>query len=296
MPLVIAKEISDARTLCESARLGGKRVAFVPTMGALHEGHLRLIDAARESGGFVAVSIFVNPIQFGPGEDFDRYPRDLDGDASKLRARGVDLVFAPLASAMFPDEARTKVSVSEITQGLCGAFRKGHFDGVATIVTKLFNIIGPCAAVFGRKDYQQLQVVKRLVADLDMPVEVVGVPTVREADGLALSSRNAYLSVEERQRGLSISRGLSSAHALFRSGERSSRALRLAVSELVEKNADGVDYITVADPDSLTECPLSDDVGARALIAVAARFGRTRLIDNTVLGEDAPPIGFGEGR
>jgi pantoate--beta-alanine ligase len=296
MSLVIAKEIVDARSRCEDARRGGMRVAFVPTMGALHEGHLRLVDAAREKGGFVAVSVFVNPAQFGPGEDFDKYPRDLDGDASKLRARGVDLVFAPPASAMYPEGARTKVSVSEITRGLCGAHRPGHFDGVATVVTKLFNIIGPCAAVFGRKDYQQLQVVKRLVADLDMQVEVVGVPTVREGDGLALSSRNAYLSADERRRGVSISRGLSAAHALFRSGERSSGALRLAVSELVEKNADGVDYISVADPDSLREFSQGEDVSARALIAVAARFGKTRLIDNTVLGEDAPPLGLGDGR
>jgi pantoate--beta-alanine ligase len=292
MPLEIASEAADARARCDEARAQGARIAFVPTMGALHLGHLHLVDVAKERSDFVVVSIFVNPTQFGPAEDLDRYPRDLEGDVAKLSARDVQLVFAPSVEAMYAPGARTVVSVKGITDGLCGAHRPGHFDGVATIVAKLFDIVGPCAAVFGRKDYQQLQVVKRLVADLNMPVEIVGVPTIREEDGLAMSSRNAYLSAAERARGLSIPRGLSAAHALYRGGERSARDLRAAVAQLVEKSADRVDYVTVAAPDTLSE--LSGEIGERALIAVAAQFGRTRLIDNTVLGEDEPPIPGGE--
>ena len=288
MPIAILPEPTAVRARCDEARSLGRRVAFVPTMGALHAGHLRLVEVARGLGDLVVVSVFVNPTQFGPGEDFDRYPRDLAGDAAKVESRGADLVFAPTVAAMYPKGARTRVSVSGLTAGLCGAHRPGHFDGVATIVAKLFNVVGPCAAVFGRKDYQQLQVVTRLAADLDMPVEIVGVPTVREADGLAMSSRNAYLSPDERRRGLSIARGLSAAHQLFRGGERDAGALRRAVAARVDESADAVDYVTVADPASLQE--LTAEVGDRALIAVAARFGKTRLIDNTVLGEDEPPI------
>jgi len=279
----------EAHARCDEARRLGKRVAFVPTMGALHEGHLRLVDAARERGGFVAVSVFVNPTQFAPGEDFSKYPRDLDGDVAALSERGADLVFSPSVQAMYPEGACTQVLVSEITAGLCGAHRPGHFAGVATVVAKLLNIVGPCAAIFGRKDYQQLLVVRRLVADLDMPIEIVGVPTVRDADGLALSSRNAYLSVEERQRALAIPHGLAAAHALYASGERRASEIRAAVAVPVERAADAVDYVGVADPDSLAPI-LSGEIGDRALVAVAARFGRTRLIDNTVLGEDAPPV------
>jgi pantoate--beta-alanine ligase len=289
MPLTVIKEPSAVRARCDEERRRGRRVGFVPTMGALHEGHLRLVDAARARSDVVAVSVFVNPTQFAPGEDFDRYPRDLDGDVAKLAARGVDIVFAPEVAAMYPEGACTTVSVAGITSGLCGAHRPGHFDGVATIVAKLLNVVGPCTAVFGRKDYQQLKVVERLVADLRMPVAIFGAPIVREADGLAMSSRNAYLSAEERSRGLSLCLGLTAAHDLFRAGERAARAIRSAVAEHVERSADSVDYVAVADPDTLRDAG-DAQLGARALVAVAARFGRTRLIDNTVLGEDAPPL------
>ena len=284
----------EARARCDAARGRGARVAFVPTMGALHEGHLRLIDAARERGGFVAVSVFVNPTQFAPGEDFSTYPRDLAGDVSKLSERGVDLVLAPPVEAMYASDARTRVPVSDLTAGLCGPHRPGHFDGVATVVAKLLNIVGPCAAIFGRKDFQQLAVIRRLVADLDMPVEVVGVRTVRDSDGLALSSRNAYLSADERARALAIPRALTAAHSLFQSGERRAEAIRAAVSDPVESAADSVDYVAVADPGSLAEVRTGEICG-RALIAIAARFGRTRLIDNTVLGEDEPPCAPSDG-
>ena len=291
-PLATIIDPTEARARCDEARSKGLRVAFVPTMGALHEGHLRLVDAARERAGFVAVSIFVNPTQFAPGEDFARYPRDLEGDASKLRGRGADLLFSPSVDAMYPEGACTRITVSDLAEGLCGAFRPGHFTGVATVVAKLLNIVGPCVAIFGRKDYQQLLVVRRLARDLDMPVEIVGAPTARDADGLAMSSRNAYLSTDERRRALAIPRGLAAAHSLFERGERSAAPIRKAVAGLVESAADTVDYVAVADPESLEETR-STAIGARALVAVAARFGRTRLIDNTVLGEDAPPISAG---
>jgi pantoate--beta-alanine ligase len=258
-------------------------------MGALHEGHLRLVDEARSTGGLTAVSIFVNPAQFGPGEDLERYPRDLEDDLSQLTARGADLVFAPTAGSMYPDGYATSVRVDGLTAGLCGAHRPGHFDGVTTVVSKLFNIVGPCTAVFGRKDYQQLKVIERMVRDLDLPVRVIGVPTVREPDGLALSSRNGYLSTAERGRALNLVRGLAAAHRLWDAGVRSAGELRLAVAGPVADAFDQADYVTAADPESLEPLDDGDTAGARLLIAAAVRVGTTRLIDNTVLGEDEPP-------
>ncbi len=261
-------------------------------MGALHEGHLGLAREARRRGaGWVAVSIFVNPTQFGPGEDFDRYPRDLDGDVEKLRGAGVDAVFCPRPDAMYPPGDATRVRVERLSGELCGPLRPGHFEGVATVVTKLLALAGPCVALFGRKDYQQLQMIRRLVADLWLPVEVVGVPTVRERDGLAMSSRNAYLSPAERARALAIARGLADCHRLFASGERRAGALRLAALAPVEASFDSIDYVSVADADSLAPFAEDASVPARALVAVAARVGKTRLIDNTVLGEEGPPAG-----
>lgn len=260
-------------------------MGLVPTMGALHEGHLALTRRAKERADFVVCSIFVNPTQFGPNEDFSRYPRDLAGDTAKLT--DVDVVFAPDAEAMYVPGDETRVRVSALASHLCGPFRPGHFEGVATIVTKLFGIVGPCTAVFGKKDYQQLAVLRRVVADLFLPVEIVGHPIVREADGLALSSRNAYLSPEERARALGLSRGLRAASEQFRRGERSAGGLRSLVHASVEAAADSIDYVSVAHPDTLA--PFADDasVGERALVAIACRVGATRLIDNTVLGEDA---------
>jgi len=284
---------TEFRDACDEARKKGRRVGFVPTMGALHEGHLALVREAKKHADLVCVSIFVNPTQFGPNEDFSRYPRDLKGDSDKLSGASADLVFAPEAAAMYVEGDATRVRVSRLTDVLCGPFRPGHFEGVTTVVAKLFGIVGPCTAVFGRKDYQQLAVIRRMVKDLYMPVEVIGHPIIREESGLAMSSRNAYLSADERARALSLSRGLRLAMDAFAKGERSASVLRGLVHAEVVANADSIDYVDVADPDSLDVfSPVAstdrakDEVGDRALVAIACRIGKTRLIDNAVLGED----------
>ncbi|HEY0463821.1 MAG TPA: pantoate--beta-alanine ligase, partial [Polyangiaceae bacterium] len=261
-----------------------------PTMGALHAGHLSLVAEARSRSAEVALTIFVNPTQFGPNEDFARYPRTLDRDLELCREAGVSHVFAPDASEMYPKGERTRVQVSGLTEALCGPHRPGHFDGVTTIVSKLFAVTGECVAVFGRKDYQQLKVIERMTRDLLLPVEIVGLRTLRDADGLALSSRNAYLTPEERERALSIPRALSAAVAAFTGGERRISALRqLALAEL---GAGGLrlDYATFADADALVPLPEDGLSGERLLFAVAGFMGKTRLIDNVVLGEDRAPI------
>ncbi len=282
---IVVKTPEELRTACDRARTEGRRVGFVPTMGALHEGHLALVREARKHADFVVCSIFVNPTQFGPNEDLARYPRDLDGDVRKLEGAGADLVFAPEPEAMYPKGEQTRVRVAGLTEHLCGPHRPGHFEGVTTIVTKLFAIVGASAAVFGKKDYQQLAVIRRMTTDLFLPVEVIGHPIVREADGLAMSSRNAYLSAEERTRALSLSRGLAEASSAFAAGERNAGRLRRLALAPIETAATSIDYVTVADHDALV--PFADDatVGERALVAVAARIGKTRLIDNVVLGE-----------
>ncbi len=288
---------SDALvSACEAARRQEKRVGFVPTMGALHAGHLALVGEARRraeassAGALVVASIFVNPTQFGPHEDLSRYPRDLEGDTAKLEAEGVDLLFAPEPETMYPPGDATRVHVSRLTEVLCGHFRHGHFEGVTTVVTKLFAMVGPCVAVFGKKDYQQLAVIRRMVKDLLFPVEVVGHSIVREPDGLAMSSRNVYLSAEERRRALSLSLGLSEAWRAFDRGERVAGVLRELASREVEKHASSMDYVEVTDADSLVSFADDAQVGERALVAVACRMGKTRLIDNVVLGEDPVPV------
>jgi len=283
---MIVRGVGELRVLCNDARAAGKRVGFVPTMGALHDGHLALVRCAREAADFVVVSIFVNPTQFGPNEDFARYPRDLDGDVNKLAKVAASAVFAPEAGAMYPPGEETRVRVGALAEPLCGPFRPGHFEGVATVVAKLFAIVGPCAAVFGRKDYQQLAIIRRMTTDLFLPVALVGHPIVREADGLAMSSRNAYLSAEERARALSLSRGLRAAQTAFAKGERDAASLeRLARAE-VERGADTIDYVSVLDADSLAR--FSSPIERGAVVAIACRVGKTRLIDNFVLGEDDP--------
>lgn len=264
-------------------------MGFVPTMGALHDGHLALVREARKHAGFVVASIFVNPTQFGPNEDFAKYPRDLAGDTAKLEPAGCDLVFAPNAGAMYPPGEKTRVRVDGLTEHLCGPHRPGHFEGVTTVVAKLFSVVGPCVAVFGKKDYQQLAVLKRMATDLFFPIEVRGYPIVREADGLAMSSRNAYLSAPERERALGLSRGLRAAANAFAAGERRAGALRMLVHAEVEKIASSIDYVTVADADAIS--PVADDERTpdRVLLAIACRVGGTRLIDNVVLGEDPAP-------
>ncbi len=272
---------------CIAARDGGVRVALVPTMGYLHEGHLSLMREARrradEGGrrGLSLATIFVNPTQFGPSEDLSRYPRDLAGDLAKCASAGVDAVLAPEdPSAVYPPGFQTWVEVSEVSQGLCGASRPGHFRGVATVVAKLLGLSRPHVALFGEKDWQQLQVIRRMVKDLDMGVEVAGMPIVREADGLALSSRNAYLSAEERPRAVAISRALEEACRLAAAGERDPATLAARVAADLAAAGLRVDYVELVHPETLR--PVASAVpGTRAL--VAAFVGRTRLIDNVAL-------------
>lgn len=273
----LAAALADAR-----AAGGDGRLAFVPTMGYLHEGHLSLVDVAREHAAAVALSIFVNPLQFGPEEDLERYPRDLERDARLARERGVDVLFAPAREEVYRGgEATVRVVPGPLGERLCGAFRPGHFEGVLTVVAKLFHLVAPDVAVFGRKDYQQGVLVRRMAADLDFPVAVVLAPIVREVDGLALSSRNAYLTPEERTRALSINAGLRAAADAFRAGERASVALGTLVRQRIE-SAPGVriQYVDVVDPDTLEPLP---EARTGAVLAVAAHVGRTRLIDNVTL-------------
>jgi pantoate--beta-alanine ligase len=286
----VLRTVDEFRIAAERLRSGGGSLGLVPTMGALHEGHRVLMREAGRRASKTAVTIFVNPTQFGPKEDLARYPRDLAGDVEKCAAEGVSIVFAPDVAEIYPPGERTRVRVSGLTDYLCGASRPGHFEGVATVVTKLFAVAGRSVAVFGRKDYQQLQVIRRMTRDLLLPIEIVGHPTVRERDGLALSSRNAFLSADDRARAIAIPRGLSEAIERFRAGERRVRDLREPVRAMLEEAGLRVDYVALADADELTPFDEGAAIGGRALIAVAAFAGNTRLIDNVVLGEDEPPF------
>ena len=293
MTVDLVPVFSDAdafRKACDDARRRGDMVGLVPTMGALHAGHLALVDEARRRCSFVAVSIFVNPTQFGPNEDLANYPRTFASDHEGCTRVGASCIFAPSAEAMYPPGDRTRVRVDEISGTLCGPSRPGHFEGVATIVTKLFVVTGACTAVFGRKDYQQLKVIESLARDLLLPVEVVGFPTVREPDGLAMSSRNRYLSENDRVRAGRIPKGLTDAWRVFEEGERSADALRACVHAQIDGVVDSVDYVDVADPDTLQVFGARERVPDRVLLAVALRVGPARLIDNLVLGEDPPPL------
>jgi pantoate--beta-alanine ligase len=275
------KRIGDVQREVRKARGKGLRIGLVPTMGALHEGHASLIRAARAECGYVAVSLFVNPTQFGPGEDLARYPRPIENDLAVCRREGADLVFAPAAAEMYPEGFATTVRVAGLSEKMCGAFRPGHFDGVCTVVAKLLAIVQPDAAYFGEKDAQQLAIVRRMAADLDLPVQVRGCPLVREPDGLAMSSRNAYLSPEERQRALAISAALAEARKAIESGERDAAAVADMLRRRLQA-ARGVElqYVAVVDPDTLADL---DRIGGQALVAVAAKVGATRLIDNVLL-------------
>ncbi len=258
----------------------GLRIGLVPTMGALHEGHLSLVRFAKARADLVVASVFVNPIQFAPGEDLDRYPRDLEGDVAKLASAGCDILFAPDVAAMYPEGFQTTVSVGEVTRGLCGGARPGHFDGVTTVVCKLFSILRPDVAVFGEKDYQQLVTLKVMARDLAVDVEVVGAPLVRDPDGLAMSSRNAYLSPDERRRARSLSAGLTEAVRAYDAGERDAEVLLSKVRASMQRLNVTPEYLELRDGESLRPLERAE---APAVILVAARVGKTRLIDNCIL-------------
>jgi pantoate--beta-alanine ligase len=257
----------------------GKRLALVPTMGFLHEGRLSLIREGARRADVVATTIFVNPTQFGPTEDLTRYPRDLKGDLDKCTRAGAVVVFTPDPKEIYPPDYQTYVEVNQVSQGLCGEKRPGHFKGVATVVTKLLAMFRPHVALFGEKDYQQLQVIRALNADLNLGVEILGMPTVRETDGLALSSRNTYLSVDERRQALALSRGLKAAQQLAKAGERDAATLIERIRSFLREAQIREDYVAVVDAQTLTPLlKLQPGVPARALIA--AFVGTTRLIDN----------------
>jgi len=277
----ILHTIREARDLITHARTEGKSIGLVPTMGYFHEGHLSLMRQARRDNDLVVVSLFVNPIQFGPGEDFREYPRDLDRDARMAEEVGVDLVFNPSVEEMYPEGYNTYAAVEKLAEGLCGAFRPGHFRGVTTVVLKLFNIVQPDRAYFGRKDYQQLKVIERMAKDLNVPVEVIGMPTVREPDGLAMSSRNMYLDPEERRAALVLSKSLKYAQDLLNEGVSSAKELKKRVETFIRQEPLArIDYVEIVNPDTLERLETIED---KALIALAVKIGVTRLIDNAIL-------------
>jgi pantoate--beta-alanine ligase len=267
----------------DAVRREGKRIGFVPTMGYLHEGHLSLIGEARRRAERLVASIFVNPLQFGAGEDLDRYPRDLERDRTLLAREGVDALYLPNAEAMYPKGFQTEVIVTEVTRGLCGRSRRGHFRGVTTVVAKLLHAVKPHVAVFGEKDFQQLVAVRRMVTDLDLDVEIVGAPIVREPDGVAMSSRNAYLSAEERGAARCLPRALEAGRSAFDEGERDgARVLARARAVLDAEPLAEIDYAEIVDAETLESIAALD---RPALVALAVRIGRTRLIDNAVLSD-----------
>ncbi len=277
----IVHTVREMQQISEGLRAGDKRIGLVPTMGYLHEGHLALVRKARELADTVVVSIFVNPIQFGPKEDLASYPRDFERDRGLLEREGTDIIFFPEVPEMYPEGFSTYVEVRGLGDHLCGLRREGHFVGVATVVAKLFNAVKPHLAVFGQKDYQQLKIIQRMVRDLNMAVDVIGLPTVREAGGLAMSSRNAYLSEGDREKALLIHASMEKVKAMVRSGERNAGVLKGEARKVLESE-DGIDieYVDICDRETLEDVAV---IGDTALFAVALRVGKTRLIDNTIL-------------
>jgi pantoate--beta-alanine ligase len=280
----LIKDIHEMQAMAEENRRSGKKIALVPTMGALHQGHLSLMDYGREKADLLVVSIFVNPIQFGPKEDFEKYPRDIQEDSRSTEKRGVDIIFSPEPKALYPEFFQTYVTVDQVTQHLCGAVRPGHFRGVTTVVCKLFHIVKPHLAIFGQKDFQQLIVIQQMVTDLNMDVEVVGRPTIREADGLAMSSRNRYLSPQERGSARTLSRALMEAQTLFQKGERKTEILLDRVVDVIGRHPEArIEYAKICHPRTLEELTVIKDQG---LLALAVWIGATRLIDNCLLEEN----------
>ena len=281
----IVSDVDEMQRSCQALRAAGKRIAFVPTMGYLHEGHLSLLHEGRRRGDVLVLSVFVNPAQFGAGEDLDRYPRDFARDEQLAREAGVDLIFCPQAEEVYPPDFSSAVDVEgALTGTLEGACRPGHFRGVATVVAKLFNIVQPHLALFGRKDFQQLAMVRQMVRDLNFPVEIQGMPIVREEDGLAMSSRNVYLSTGERRQSLALVDSLRLAAHLFASGERDAEVLLDRVRRRLQGEPDLViDYVKLCHRDTLVEVTRAD---ARSVLLLAVKIGKTRLIDNHILHEE----------
>ncbi|WP_028841281.1 pantoate--beta-alanine ligase [Thermodesulfobacterium hveragerdense] len=277
----VIKTIPEMKAKVKELKSRGYKIGFVPTMGYLHEGHLSLVRKAKSLADKVVVSIFVNPLQFGPKEDFREYPRDLERDLSLLEKEEVDVVFVPSAEEMYPSDYQTYVEVVNLTDKLCGAFRPGHFKGVTTVVLKLFNIIQPDIAVFGEKDYQQLLVIKQMVKDLNLDIEIVGSPTVREPDGLAMSSRNIYLSPKERESALSLNRALELAERLVKEGEKNPEKIKKTLFEFLRMHPYLiVQYIEIVDPETLDPIEV---IEKPVVCAIAAYVGKARLIDNKLI-------------
>ncbi|MDP2646943.1 MAG: pantoate--beta-alanine ligase [Desulfobacterales bacterium] len=277
----IISDIEEMQAFSDGRRRQGQTIALVPTMGFLHAGHSSLMSRARQSGDILVVSIFVNPAQFGPGEDFATYPRNMKNDLSITGEEGVDIVFTPGDKALYPEGYETYVSLTNLPEHLCGTFRPAHFRGVATVVAKLFNIVTPHVAIFGQKDYQQLAVIRRMVRDLNFGIQIIGAPTVRDPDGLAMSSRNNYLTARERPAALSLYRSLMKAAQLVQSGVRDAARVIHAAAELIQSYADTkIDYVSICDPDTLDDVKTID---RPSLMALAVRVGKTRLIDNMIL-------------
>ncbi|MGF7400378.1 pantoate--beta-alanine ligase [Thermoanaerobacterium thermosaccharolyticum] len=282
--MIVVEKISDVREAIKAQKAQGKTIGLVPTMGYLHKGHLSLVKKARENSDFVCASVFVNPIQFGPNEDYNKYPRDIERDLKLLEENGCDLVFTPSVEEMYPNERLTTISVSKITNKLCGAYRPGHFDGVCTVVTKLFNIFTPDIAVFGQKDAQQVAVIKKMVEDLNIPVKIIASPIVRDKDGLALSSRNVYLSDDERHAALILNKSLKEAEKILKSGERNAENIISRVKNILESEPlCKIQYVSCVHPDTLEDLTAIND---KALIAIACYIGNTRLIDNLLWSVD----------
>lgn len=281
--MIQVSTITELRSYLKEKRQHNLSVGFVPTMGFLHEGHISLVQAAREQADVVVMSIFVNPLQFGPNEDFDRYPRDIERDRELAEAAGVEFLFTPSVEEMYPKKMLTQVSVAQVTESLCGKSRPGHFDGVATVVTKLFQIVQPDVAFFGQKDAQQVAVIEQMVYDLSIPVRIVPCPIVREADGLAKSSRNVYLQPEEREQALVLNQSLQLAKELMAKGERRALAIQENVSAMIkEKPLAEIDYVELLKyPELVFESELQTN--QTYLLALAVKFGKTRLIDNVLV-------------
>jgi pantoate--beta-alanine ligase len=281
----VIKTVEHMKERTKGFRSAGQTAALVPTMGFLHDGHLELMRVGKRHGDKLIISIFVNPTQFGPTEDFDEYPIDTEGDLAKAREVGVDVIFMPSVQEIYPENFQTEVKVKRVTQHLCGISRPVHFTGVTTVVAKLFNIIKPDVAVFGQKDYQQLIVIRRMVTDLNMDIQIIGVQTFREPDGLAMSSRNSYLNPEERKSALCLKKSLDLAEKMFRQGEKDAIVVKNAVESLILSYPfTEIDYVTLCDPVTLENIATLEN---EALLALAVRVGKTRLIDNCLLRKRA---------